>query len=101
MNMELKHAAIIAGLIAGVVTQFLALRHSWEAIVTPWFVAGVLIQIAAAITAIFVEAPGASAGLAQTNKRSPAVPATRLAVLSAPADLGRIDPKRFVEPAAD
>jgi hypothetical protein len=101
MNLELKHAAIIAGLIAGVVTEFLAVRHSWDAIATPWFVAGVLMQIAAAITAIFVEAPGAAAGLAQTNKPSSTAPATRLVVLSAPADLGRIDPKRFLEPTAD
>lgn len=68
--LEPKHWAVIAGLITGVATQLLTAQHGWADIVTPGFFAGLLIQIASAITALFVGAPGAAAELDHANRRA-------------------------------
>lgn len=86
MNLEPKHWAVIAAMMTGVGTQLLTASHGWTDIATPGFAAGLLIQIAAAITAIFVGAPGAGAAQATTKATDP-------------SDLGKVDPKRFVGPA--
>jgi hypothetical protein len=99
MNLGPKHWAIIAGLITGVIAQLLTVQHSCSGIVTPGLAAGLLIQIASTLAAIFVGAPGPIARLAQANKKTEMAHASTRATLSAPIDLGRVDPKRFVEPA--
>jgi len=78
MKLEGKHYAVIAALLTGVATQLLTAQHGWA--ISPrrasW--PGLLIQVASAITAIFVGAPGASAAP------------------KPPIDPEKIDPKRFV-----
>ena len=68
----------------------------WADVATPGFVAGLLIQIATVITAIFVGAPGAEAALDQANKNTDMANASTRAALGDPPDLGKVDPKRFV-----
>ena len=97
--MEPKHWAILAGILTGVATQLLTVQHGWQDIATPGFVAGLMIQIASAITAIFVGAPGASAALAKANANTDMANASTRAALADPPDLGKGDPKRFIGPA--
>lgn len=96
MKLEAKHWAVIAGLITGCATQLLSAQHGWSDIATPGFVAGLLIQVASAITAIFVGAPGAAAALDQANKNTDLANASTRAALADPLDLGSVDPKRFI-----
>lgn len=99
MRLETKHYAVIAGLLTGCATQLLSAQHGWSDIATPGFVAGLLIQVASAITAIFVGAPGATAALDQANRNTDMANASTRAALADPVDLGKIDTKRFVGPA--
>jgi hypothetical protein len=101
MNLELKHWAILAGLTTGVVTMLLTAQHSAWLIGTPGFVAGVVIQILSTITAIFVEPPRAAVESEPTNKRANRADQSTRSMFSAAIDLGHVDPKRFVQPAAD
>ncbi len=70
VKLETKHWAVIALLVGGVATQLASTQHGWADVLTPGFVAGLLMQVASAITAIFVGAPGASADLAHANWRA-------------------------------
>ena len=56
--MQPKHWAVIALLIGGVATQLASTQHGWADTLTPGFVAGLLMQVASAISALFVGAPG-------------------------------------------
>lgn len=70
MKLEGKHWMIIALLIGGVATELGTAQHGWADVLTPGFVAGLLMLVASAITAIFVGAPGASDDLAKANQRA-------------------------------
>lgn len=96
MKLEGKHYAVIAALLTGVATQLLTAQHGWSDLASPGFVAGLLIQIASAITAIFVGAPGATAALNQANKNTDLANDSIRAVLADPVDTTKVDPKRFV-----
>lgn len=97
MKLEPKHWAVMAGLLTGLATQLLSAQHGWSDLATPGFVAGLLIQLASAITAIFVGAPGATAALEKANKNTDlANDSVRAALSAPPLDLGKVDPKRFI-----
>lgn len=98
MHLEPKHYAVIAGLMTGFATQLLTAQHGWADVASPGFVAGMLIQLASAITAIFVGAPGATAALAQANLNTDMANASTRAALADPVDFGKVDPKRFIGP---
>jgi len=53
-----KHWAVIALLVSGVATQLASTQHGWADTLTPGFVAGLLMSVASAISALFVGAPG-------------------------------------------
>lgn len=96
MKLEGKHYAVIAALLTGVATQLLTAQHGWADLASPGFVAGLLIQIASAITAIFVGAPGASAALDQANKNTDLANDSVRAALKPPVDPEKVDPMRFI-----
>lgn len=96
MKLEPKHYLVIAGILTGVATQLVTAQHGWSDVATPGFVAGLLIQIASAITAIFVGAPGATDALTRANQNTDMANATTRALLADPIDMGKVDPKRFV-----
>lgn len=99
MKLETKHWLVIAGLMTGFATQLLTAQHGWADIASPGFVAGMLIQLSSAITAIFVGAPGATAALERANLNTDLANASTRAALGDPPDLGKVDPKRFIGPA--
>jgi len=98
MKLEPKHWLILAGLMTGFATQLLTAQNGWSDLASPGFVAGMLIQMASAITAIFVGAPGATAALNRANQNTDMANASTRAALSEPMDLGKVDPKRFIGP---
>ncbi len=98
-QMEPKHWAVVAGLLTGVATQLLTVQRGWTDIASPGFVAGLLIQVATVISAIFVGAPGASAALDRANRNTDLANESTRAALADPPDLGKVDPKRFIGPA--
>lgn len=57
MKFEKKHYAVLAGFLAAVATQLATAQHGWVDISTPGFVAGVLMQLATTISALFVGSP--------------------------------------------
>jgi hypothetical protein len=85
MKLEPKHYAILAGLLTGVATQLLTAQHGWADTLTPGFVAGIVMQLGAAFTAIFVGAPGATEALEVANANTDRADARTVAVLKAAA----------------
>ncbi len=85
MKLEPKHYAILAGLITGLATQLVTAQHGWADVLTPGCVAGMLIQLASAMTAIFVGAPGATEALEVANANTDRADARTVAVLKAAA----------------
>ena len=57
-SLQPKHWAVIALLVSGVATQLASTQHGWADTLTPGFVAGLLMSVASAISALFVGAPG-------------------------------------------
>lgn len=57
INLEPKHWAVIAAMLAALGTQLGGMQHGWHDALTPSFVSGILIQIGTTIGAIFVGAP--------------------------------------------
>ncbi len=62
---------------------------------SPGFVAGTLINLASAITALFVGKPGAEAELAKANRNTDMANDSTRAALETPIDLTKVDPKRY------
>lgn len=96
MSLEVKHWAVVAGLLTGVATQLLTVQHGWADIATPGFVAGLMIQVATVISAIFVGAPGATAALDRANRNTDLANESVRAALDPPPDPAKLDPKRFI-----
>ncbi len=84
MQLEPKHWLLIAGMISGLATQLLTAQHGWSDVLTPGFVAGLLIQTASAITALFVGAPGAEAAMAKKDEQIASATASSIAASEQP-----------------
>jgi hypothetical protein len=69
-DLQPKHWAVIALLIGGVATQLASTQHGWADTLTPGFVAGLLMSVASAISALFVGAPGAASITKQIGEAS-------------------------------
>lgn len=96
MKLTAKHYAVIAGLLTGVATQLLTAQHGWSDTMTTGFAAGLMIQLASAITGLFVGAPGAEEALKQANKNTEMANESTKAALQVPIDTSKVDPKLFV-----
>jgi hypothetical protein len=70
MHLEPKHWLIIAGLISGTATQLATAQHGWADTLTPGFIAGLLVQVATTISAIFIGKPGADAELDRAKENT-------------------------------
>lgn len=85
MRLEPKHYLILAGLLTGLALQLGTAQHGWSDVLTPGFLGGVVMQLASALTAIFVGAPGATTALDVANANTDRAEARTVAVLKAAA----------------
>lgn len=70
MKLEGKHWSIIAMILTGVAIQLGTVQHGWSDVMTTGFVSGLLLQVGAAITALFTGKPGAEQELDRANQRA-------------------------------
>jgi hypothetical protein len=70
MKFEPKHWLVIALMVGGFATQLSGIKTGWYEVLTPPFVAGLLANVAATITAIFIGAPGAAADLNHARRQA-------------------------------